>query len=211
MKSSILSLAVAALLIQSVAPAVAQDSTPSSQTIQPEKPKTDKKRLFKAGAIGCGMGALVGLLTRQDKRGALVGCAAGAVVGSVASYKKQLNEAHELAAQAEAAGMTAVVSTKQVQATSGEATEALDQVVIAYDPASMSSRDPKTIAVLDRIAALAKKSKEPLSIAAEGKTKACQVPLAELSARGVFPPAKAIDRCGSGKNRLVISPIPDLT
>ena len=61
-------------------------------------------------------------------------------------------------------------------------------------------------------AALAKKSKEPLSIESQGKNeKACQIPLAELSARGSFPPAKAIDGCGRGKSQIVISPVPDLT
>lgn len=210
MKNALLTLTVAAFLATSTVPAVAQQSAPTDQT-QPSKPKADKKRLFKAGGIGCIAGGALAYLTgKKDK--ALTGCVVGAAVGSVASYKHQMDEARELASEAQAAGMTATVATKEATAQSGEKVEALDQVVIAYDPASMTARDPKTVAVLDKIAALAKKSKEPLSIASEGRDeKACQIPLAELSARGSFPPAKAVDRCGQGKAQLVISPVPDLT
>lgn len=208
MKNSVLSLALAATLVAAT-PVLAQDSAPSTE--QPTKPKADKKRLFKSGAIGCVTGGALAFLTgKKDK--ALAACAVGAAVGSVASYKKQMDEARALQAEAQAAGMATTVTTKEATAKSGEKVEALDQVVIAYSPESMTARDPKTVAVLDKIAALAKKSKEPLSIESQGKNeKACQIPLAELSARGSFPPAKAIDGCGRGKSQIVISPVPDLT
>lgn len=208
MKTSVLSLALAATLVAAT-PVLAQDAP--TNTEQPAKPKADKKRLFKSGAMGCVTGGALAYLTgKKDK--ALAACAVGAAVGSVASYKEQMDEARALQAEAQAAGMTTTVTTKEATAKSGEKVEALDQVVIAYDPASMTARDPKTVAVLDKIAALAKKSKEPLSIAASGKNeKACQIPLAELSARGSFPPAKAIDNCGQGKSQITISPVPDLT
>lgn len=212
MKNLIVSLSVAAMLATSVAPAMAQDATPAStETAKPDKPKADKKRLFKAGGLGCLTGGVVAFLSgKKDK--ALTACAIGAAVGSVASYKKQMDEARELAAQAQAAGMTATVATKEATTKTGEKVEALDSVVIAYDPASMSARDPQTVAVLDKISALAKRSKEPLTIAVEGRDmRACQIPLAELSARDTFPPAKAIDKCGQGKPQLVITPVPDLT
>lgn len=211
MKHLIVSLSVAAMLATSVVPAMAQDATPTPTGATPDQPKADKKRLFKAGGLGCLAGGAVALLSgKKDK--AVAACAVGAAVGSVASYKKQMDEARELAAQAQAAGMTATVATKEATAQSGEKVEALDQVVIAYDPDSMSARDPRTVAVLDKIAALAKRSREPLTIAAEGRDMhACQIPLAELSARDTFPPAKAIDKCGQGKPQLVITPVPDLT
>ena len=210
MKTSVLSLTLAAVLTASV-PALAQDSAPADNTEQPAKPKTDKKRIFKSGAIGCAAGGALAFLTgKKDK--ALAACAVGAVVGSVASYKKQLDEARALQAEAQAAGIPATVTTKQVQAKSGEQVEALDAITLPYNPASMTARDPETVRVLDKIAALAKKSKEPLSIAASGKNeKACQIPLAELSARDAFPPATAVDHCGKGKAQLLISPVPDLT
>lgn len=206
MKTSVLPLILAATLVAAT-PVLAQDAT----AIQSQKPKTDKKRLFKSGALGClGGGALAYLTGKKDK--ALAACAVGAAVGSVASYKKQMDEARALQKEAEAAGMSATVATKEATAKSGEKVEALDSVVIAYEPASMSARDPKTVAVLDKIAALAKKSKEPLTIAVEGRDqKACQIPLAELHARGSFPPAKAIDRCGKGKPQILITPVPDVS
>jgi len=211
MKHLIISLSVAAMLATSVAPAMAQDATPTPTEATPDKPKADKKRLFKAGGLGCLAGGAVALLSgKKDK--AVAACAVGVAVGSVASYKKQMDEARELAAQAQAAGMTATVAAKEATAQSGEKVEALDSVVIAYDPASMSARDPQTVAVLEKISALAKRSREPLTIAAEGRDmRACQIPLAELSARDTFPPAKAIDKCGQGKPQLVITPVPDLT
>ena len=210
MKTSVLSLTLAAVLTASV-PALAQDSAPADNTEQPAKPKTDKKRIFKSGAIGCAAGGALAFLTgKKDK--ALAACAVGAVVGSVASYKKQLDEARALQQEAQAAGIPATVTTKQVQAKSGEQVEALDAITLPYNPASMTARDPETVRVLDKIAALAKKSKEPLSIESHGKNeKACQIPLAELSARGSFPPAKAVDKCGQGKSQIVITPVPDLT
>lgn len=210
MKTSVLSLALAATLV-AAAPVLAQDSAPATEQAQPAKPKADKKRLFKSGALGCvGGGALAYLTGKKDK--ALAACAVGAAVGSVASYRKQMDEARELQAEAEAAGMTTTVSTKEAVAKSGEKVEALDSVVIAYDPTSMSTRDPKTVAVLDKIAALAQRSKEPLTIAVEGRDqKACQIPLAELHARSAFPPATAVDNCGKGQPRILITPVPDVS
>lgn len=211
MKNLTLSLTLAATLV-ATAPVLAQDS-PTTEQVEaaPAKPKADKRRLFKSGALGCvGGGALAYLTGKKDK--ALAACAVGAAVGSVASYRKQMDEARELQREAEAAGMTATVATKEATAKTGEKVEALDSVVIAYDPASMSARDPKTTAVLDKIAALAQRSREPLTIAVEGRDqKACQIPLAELHARSAFPPATAVDNCGKGKPQIVITPVPDVS
>lgn len=211
MKTSVLPLILAATLVAAT-PVLAQDTPPTEQAqANAEKPKADKKRLFKSGALGCvGVGALAYLTGKKDK--ALAACAVGAAVGSVASYRKQMDEARALQQEVQAAGMTATVSTKEATAKSGEKVEALDSVTIAYDPASMSARDPKTVAVLDKIAALAQRSKEPLTIAVEGRDqKACQIPLAELHARNAFPPATAVDNCGKGKPQILITPVPDVS
>lgn len=209
MKSLAVSLSLAAFLVATT-PVLAQDSAPTTHA-ETAKPKANKKRLFKAGGIGCLTGALGGLLVGKKKE-AIAGCVIGGAVGSVASYRKQMDEARQLQQEAQSAGMTATVATKEATAKSGEKVEALDSVVIAYDPASMSARDPKTIAVLEKIATLAKKSKEPLTITVEGRDqKACQIPLAELSARDAFPPATAVDHCGKGKAQIVITPVPDVS
>lgn len=216
MKTSLLAFAITAMLATTscattggLAGFTSPVSSTTSQT-QAAKPKADGKRLFKAGGIGCLAGALGGLFS-GNKKAAIAGCVVGGAVGSISSYQAQMAEARHLAAEAQAAGMPAHVATKQVEA-EGKPVEALDQLVIAYEPASMIARDAKTVAVLDKLAALAKKSKTPLTITAEGSNaKACQIPLAELSARGAFGPATAVDKCGAGKARLVISPVPDLT
>jgi len=210
MKTSVLSLALAATLV-AAAPVLAQDSAPATEQTQPTKPKADKKRLFKSGALGCvGGGALAYLTGKKDK--ALAACAVGAAVGSVASYRKQMDEARELQAEAQAAGMTATVTTKEAVAKSGEKVEAFAGMVIPYDVESVAARDPNNAKVYDRIAAFAQRSKEPLTITLEGRDqKACQIPLAELHARSAFPPATAVDNCGSGKPQILITPVPDVS
>jgi len=210
MKTFVLSLALAATLV-AAAPVLAQDSAPTTEQAQPAKPKADKKRLFKSGALGCvGGGALAYLTGKKDK--ALAACAIGAAAGTVASYRKQMDEARELQAEAQAAGMTATVSTKEAVAKSGEKVEAFAGMAIPYDVESVAARDPKNAKVYDRIAAFAQRSKEPLTITLEGRDqKACQIPLAELHARSAFPPATAVDRCGSGKPQILITPVPDVS
>ena len=80
MKSPILSLTIAAVLAAST-PALAQDTAPAAEQSQPSKPKADKKRLFKAGGIGCITGGALAYLTGNKKK-ALASCAVGAAVGS---------------------------------------------------------------------------------------------------------------------------------
>lgn len=220
MKATILTLSLTAVL--AAGPALAQntvgatsydahDGSPVGAQAQPaEKPKTDRKRLFKAGGMGCLAGGAVAFLSgKRDK--ALAGCVVGAAAGSIMSYRKQLDEAEELAEQARAAGMTAQVQTKEVEA-EGQKVQSLSQVAIAYDPATVSGRDESTAQVYDRISALAKKSNTPLTITVEGRdARACQIPLAELHLRRTFPPATPVDNCGQGQSRILISPVPDLT
>jgi len=211
-----LSLSIGAALITTAAFAQEPNTGTSNQYVgnsadeaQSAQPRTDRRRLFKAGGIGCLTGGAVAFLAGKRDQ-ALAGCAVGAAVGSFASYREQLNEARELADAAKAAGMSAQVDTKTVEA-EGKQADALDRLSIAYDPASMSSRDPKTVAVLDKIAGLAQRSKTPLTITVEGRDyNACQVPLAQLYARNAFPPATAVDRCGQGEARILISPVPDV-
>ena len=214
MKTSLLALAITAMLASTSCASTGGLATsfvsPSASQDHAAKPKADGKRLFKAGGIGCLTGALGGLFS-GNKKAAIAGCVVGGAVGSIASYQAQMAEARQLAAEAQAAGMTATIETKEVEA-EGQKVPALETLALDYDPASMTARDAKTFDVLDKIAALAKKSKTPLTITAQGRnTQACKVPLAELSARGTFPPAKAVDRCGQGKPQLLISPVPDLT
>ena len=174
-----------------------------------DKPKTDKKRLFKGAGIGCVAGAGLAYLT-GDKDKAVKACMAGAVVGGVASYTAQLKEAREVEAAAKAAGFQAKVTTRQVTAKDGT-TEALDGLTITYDAASMDPLTPKTNATLDKLARFTGAAKNELTLTFQG-TKNCQVPLRELIKRDGIRNHKVVNECGKSKvNAIVITPLPEFT
>ncbi|WOB27762.1 MULTISPECIES: hypothetical protein [Xanthomonas] len=203
MKRFALTLTIAALLAPGLA--LAQDTAP------PERQKTNKLRLFKAGGIGCAAGAGIALLIgKKDK--ALTGCAAGAVVGGIASYRAQLNEAKEVAEAAKAAGLDAQVHTKTVTTKDGPA-EALDALTIRYNPQDMQGSNPKTAATLDKLAALLKASKNQLTIRFEGGDLAvCPIPAEELHRRGALTGHRSEVACGENNEPFLIrvTPIPDV-
>lgn len=203
MKRFALTLTIAALLAPGLA--LAQDTTP------PERQKTNKLRLFKAGGIGCAAGAGIALLTgKKDK--ALTACAAGAVVGGIASYRAQLNEAKEVAEAAKAAGLDAQVHTKTVATEDGQ-TEALDALTIRYNPEDMQGSNPKTAVTLDKLAALLKASKNQLTIRFEGGDVAvCPIPAEELHRRGALTGHRSEVACGENNEPFLIrvTPIPDV-
>jgi hypothetical protein len=203
MKRFALTLTIAALLAPGLA--LAQDTTP------PERQKTNKLRLFKAGGIGCAAGAGIALLTgKKDK--ALTACAAGAVVGGIASYRAQLNEAKEVAEAAKAAGLDAQVHTKTVATEDGQ-TEALDALTIRYKPEDMQGSNPKTAVTLDKLAGLLKASKNQLTIRFEGGDLAvCPIPAEELHRRGALTGHRWEVACGENNEPFLIrvTPIPDL-
>ncbi|MEV5118009.1 hypothetical protein [Stenotrophomonas indicatrix] len=203
MKRFALTLTIAALLAPGLA--LAQDTTP------PERQKTNKLRLFKAGGIGCAAGAGIALLTgKKDK--ALTACAAGAVVGGIASYRAQLTEARELAEAARDAGFDAQVQTRAVATEDGQA-EALDALTIRYNPEDMQGRNPKTAAILDKLGALLKSSKSQLTIRFEGGDLAvCPIPVEELYRRGALAGHRSVVACGEDNEPFLIrvTPIPDV-
>lgn len=198
-----LTLTIAALLAPGLA--LAQDTTP------PERQKTNKLRLFKAGGIGCAAGAGIALLTGKKAK-ALTACAAGAVVGGIASYRAQLNEAKEVAEAAKAAGLDAQVHTKTVATEDGQA-EALDALTIRYKPEDMQGSNPKTAVTLDKLAGLLKASKNQLTIRFEGGDLAvCPIPAEELHRRGALTGHRSEVACGENNEPFLIrvTPIPDL-
>ncbi|WP_068832769.1 hypothetical protein [Xanthomonas graminis] len=207
MKRFALTLTIAALLAPGLA--LAQDTTP------PERQKTNKLRLFKAGGIGCAAGAGIALLTgKKDKAltACAAGAAAGAVVGGIASYRAQLNEAKEVAEAAKAAGLDAQVQTKTVATEDGQ-TEALDALTIRYNPQDMQGSNPKTAVTLDKLAALLKASKNQLTIRFEGGDLAvCPIPAEELHRRGALTGHRSEVACGENNEPFLIrvTPIPDV-
>ncbi|WHL19987.1 hypothetical protein [Stenotrophomonas acidaminiphila] len=175
-----------------------------------EKPKTDKKRVFKAGGIGCVAGGALAYLTGKKDR-AVAACAAGAAVGATASYVKQQREhAEEAADAARAAGMKAEVVTKTA-AVEGKQETVLDSLRLNYDPADMKRLDASTQAFLDKFAGLLTKSTNGLTVVFQGVDKAaCQVPIVELAKRGALSKVTVDDRCGRGEHVIVVTPVPDV-
>lgn len=189
---------------------MAQSNPSEAVASSEEKPKTDKRRVFKAGGIGCVAGGALAYLTGKKDR-AVAACAAGAAVGATASYVKQQREhAEEAADAARAAGMKAEVVTKTA-AVEGKQETVLDSLRLNYDPADMKRLDASTQAFLDKFAGLLTKSTNGLTVVFQGADKAaCQVPIVELAKRGALSKVTVEDRCGRGEHVIVVTPVPDV-
>ena len=221
MQKHIIALALAAALSQTACATVAMAASPtllsnqsqknahaSAQEQKGDKPKTDKRKIFKGAGIGCAVGAGLSVLLGQ-KNDALKGCAVGAVAGGLVAYQKQVADARDLAAIANASGMKAEVKTREYTDKGGEKGEALDVLSIKYNPADMKTLDPKTVATLDKIAALGKKAKNTMTFTFTGKS-ACEVPLTELRKRGALEQHNVVNSCGTGASEIRITPVPEL-
>lgn len=181
-----------------------------AQNPEPEAPRTDRTRLFKAGGLGCVSGSALALLTGKRDR-ALAACAAGAAVGATTSYVQQQRElADEAAEAARAAGMRADVVTTEATI-DGERQPVLESLPLAYDPADMKRLDAATQTFFDKLAALLNKSSNGLTVRFEGRdVVACQVPIVELAKRGALSKVTVDDHCGQGDHRIVVTPVPDV-
>ena len=77
--------------------------------------------------------------------------------------------------------------------------------------ADMKTMDPKTVAMFDKLANLATKAKNQLTFRFEGADSlACQIPLMELQQRGALVDHLVENACGTGTNRMVITPMPEV-
>lgn len=190
--------------------ALAQSTPSQLGNSEDVKPRSDKKRLFRAGGIGCVAGGALAYVTgKKDK--ALAACAAGAAVGATASYVKQQREhAEETADAARAAGMKAEVMTK-TETVEGKQEAVLDSLRLNYDPTDMKRLDRNTQAFLDKFAGLLTKSTNGLTVVFQGTDKvACQVPIVELAKRGALSKVTVDDRCGKGEHVITVTPVPDV-
>lgn len=168
----------------------------------------DHKQAVEKGLKGCGIGAIAGALLGVDPNAA---CAVGGLIGAGISYRQQLKQAREVEAAAHAAGLRAQVSTQQSVDQRGRKQEGLGSLVIAYEPADMKSMDAKTTAMFDKLAGLATKAKNQLTFRFEGADSlACQIPMMELQQRGALANHLVENACGSGENRMVVTPMPEL-
>ena len=200
--------AICFITVTLLAPVV-NASVPVTQQQPESKPQVDKGRLFRKAGIGCVVGSAFAFLTKNKDK-ALVGCAAGAAVGGFMSYREQMKEAREVAEQAKRAGLDTRIDTKTVHdEKTGESTEAMTALVIKYNPADMERMDDATSKTLDKVATLAKKSKNQLTFTFTGK-RACSIPMDALNAREAFAGHIVKDRCGSGESAIVITPMPEV-
>lgn len=154
------------------------DSTPASASTSAQAEAHERHHktflgALKGGGLGCLAGIGIGLLRHQSAlKDCVVGAAAGAVIGGVVAYRKQVDEAKQVAAAAKAAGGTADYTTKTVDAKTADGstqqTQALDTLTIHLDPNGVAERDPKTSAVLTQTADMAKTSSRPVVITVNG-------------------------------------------
>lgn len=174
-----------------------------------EAPQVDKGEAAKAGVQGCAIGSVLGGLFGVDSN---VGCAVGGVAGFGMNYRRQLKDARDVEAAARAAGMQAEVRTEEVVDNRGKRQEAMSSLNITYDPADMEALDAGTRNTLDKLAALASKSKTPLTFRFEGSTAVCHVPQGELSKRGALEGHTVDNQCGKAgaEHVVVITPVPDV-
>ena len=173
---------------------------------RPTQPKADMSKAKTAADRGCGIGAVVGALAGVDGN---VACAVGGAIGFGWSYQKQVKEARQVEEAAKAAGMSARVETTNDAGKNGKPQERLAGIVIDYAPADMQTMDPKTTALLDKVEALAKKSKNTLVVRFEGGA-ACSIPRDRLVNSGALANHKVEDLCGkSSAHRISITPIAD--
>ena len=197
-----------ATVAMAAAPSVLKSVTTTKNAAPADKAKSDKRQIFKGAGIGCAVGAgLSVLLGKKDDL--LKGCAVGAVAGGVIAYQKQLKDARELVAEANASGMNAIVKTREVTDKDGTKGEALNSLSIRYAPEDMHPLNQKTSATLDKLAALGKNAKNTLTFTFEGKRN-CEVPLRELEKRGAFVRHTVVNRCGKGENQILITPVPEV-
>lgn len=123
---------------------------------------------LKGGAIGCGAGALSGIVSGNLSIGSLakrcfIGGAAGAVVGAAIEYRHQLKAAQDLAEQARNQGLNTVVTTRTVDAIDNPQDKnekpkpetALDRLTINLKEADVRAHGPTTEHILVKAAEVA--------------------------------------------------------
>ena len=146
---------------------------PSASSTQPTAKHAGFMGALKGGAIGCLAGGLLGKLTHHSLlKSCAIGGAAGAVIGGVRAYRNQVKEANAIAEQARAAGATADVQTRTVDAKdadgSTEQTQALHTLHLALSPTQVADHSADTQALLARAGALAKSSSDPVMLRITG-------------------------------------------
>lgn len=172
-----------------------------------------KVAAIKGCAAGAGAGALLGILHGNLKQGieyAVGGCVVGGVAYGAITYKRQLDQARQLAEVARENGATANLTTRQVQTQKdGQATEvdSLNQLTITFSPYKVLRHYPSVTTVAQRAAAMASASTVPVRIEVEGSSAERQW-LMQAMQPNLTNPKVTIVQTFSTTPELVLSPVP---
>jgi hypothetical protein len=168
------------------------------------------------GALGCGAGALMSHFLGKS---ALAGCAVGGAAGAIAAteiHKHQVEQARELAAQAQAAGAVAVLKTKTVQAkdASGQIkpTEAVDSLTIDLKASDVKAHGQATrdlIAKADHMAEASAPS-DPVTITVKGTASERAWLSAQVRQSLSTSTKVTVHEASASTPALVLSPVPNV-
>lgn len=165
------------------------------------------------GVIGCGAGALIGHFIGKS---ALAGCAIGGATGAIASvqiHKHELEKARALAADAQTTkGVTAVVTTKTVDAKDAQGqetkTEALDKLTITLPDKDVQAHAQSVERILVKAANVADTSTEQTTIEVKGTLAERTWMTAQLRQAFKVDSTVKLVQTDAQVPSLVISPIP---
>lgn len=166
------------------------------------------------GAIGCGAGALISHFLGKS---AMAGCALGGAAGALSAiqiHQRQVAQARELAAEAEAAGAKATVNTKTVAVADNKGkkqpTPVLSNLDIALEPADVHAHGTNTAGLLVKAAHLADASSDPVTITLEGPKAEREWMRSQVQAALKAGTKTTVRVVPAAEPQLVLAPVPDV-
>lgn len=172
--------------------------------VKADRPRsqTNLKTVMEQGGKGCGIGAaIVGMFGGPAE----AGCALGGVIAGARSYQQQLKQVREVETVAKQAGVQTTVATTQEADAKGKTQEKLKSMSLTWKPGDLQPITPAWRGLLDKLGAMAKGSKQPLTLTFTGTNPACRVPLDDLRSQDALAQHTVVDRCGQGANEIVIT------
>lgn len=162
-------------------------------------------------ATGAGIGGVAGfVLGKVAHINPVVTTVVGAGVGAFIGHEYALKQARELAKEAQAQHLNAVVTTEQVKQSDGQTHEELSKFVLPLNPQDVSARGDSTKKLLIKAADIANgnKSGQKITVSLFGSTNDLQWMSFVVS--GELNDKNAIQVHQSSAPRLELSPVPTL-
>lgn len=162
-----------ALAVPMVCQAQVQTTPPASASTSATVRHHTFLGALKGGSIGCLAGGAIQLLRHGNPiKGCLVAGAVGAAIGGVRAYHEQMEQARDLAAANQAAGGSAAIATKTVEAKADDgqtqSTQALTSVTLPLNPEGVADHTASTTDVLTKAATMTAQASRPMSIKVQG-------------------------------------------